>query len=140
MKKSRHHEDTKQIVALEEFTPSVREILRGYRKKRKLASIAKCLGFHPSRLTEMITKNAKGEYKRHITPYYLARLIDGGFVDVKQILDGRKLEDLHDRVRIFFTRMILSRETIELVVEAQDRGIDVDRILREMLYPTLRER
>jgi len=36
---------------------------------------------------------------------------------------------------MFFERMMLSHETIELVVEAQRRGINVSRILREILYP-----
>jgi hypothetical protein len=50
-------EDQRQIDALEEFAPKIREILREYRAKRQLSSIAKQLGFHQSRLTEMITKN-----------------------------------------------------------------------------------
>jgi hypothetical protein len=83
----------------------------------------------------MITKNGNGQYNRRITPYYLAKFIDGGVMDVDQILNGRKLEDLPDRARMFFERMMLSHETIELVVEAQRRGINVSRILKEILYP-----
>jgi hypothetical protein len=71
-------EDQAQIDALEEFAPKIREILRGYRDKRQLSSIARKLGFHQSRLTEMITKNEHGEYKKRITPYYLAKFIDSG--------------------------------------------------------------
>jgi len=56
---SAYIEDQTQIDALEEFSPKIREILRGYRAKRQLSSIAKQLGFHHSRLTEMITKNEK---------------------------------------------------------------------------------
>jgi hypothetical protein len=44
-------EDRDYIDALEEFAPKIREILRGYREKRQLSSIAKQLGFHQSRLT-----------------------------------------------------------------------------------------
>jgi hypothetical protein len=33
--------------------------------------------------------------------------------------------------------MILPPKTLELVIEAQRRGIDLDRILQEMLYPNL---
>ena len=128
-------EDKNQIDALEEFARGVREILREYKAKRQLSSIAKRLGIHPARLTEMITKDGNGEYKRRITPYYLAKFIDGGVMDVHQILNGHRLEDLPERARLFFERMILSRETIDLVVEAQRRGIDLDRILKEILYP-----
>ena len=54
---SAYIEDQAQIDAIEEFAPKIREILRDYRAKRQLSSIAKKLGFHQSRLTEMITKN-----------------------------------------------------------------------------------
>ena len=132
---SAYIEDKIQIDALEEFAPKIREILREYRANRKLSSIAKKLGFHQSRLTEMITKNENGEYKKRITPYYLARFIDGGIMDARQILAGRNIDDLPDRARIFFKRMILSPKTLELVIEAQRRDIDLDGILKEMLYP-----
>jgi len=83
----------------------------------------------------MITKNESGEYKKRITPYYLARFIDSGIMDVRKILAGRNIDNLPDRARIFFKRMILPPKTLELVIEAQQRGIDLDRILQEMLYP-----
>ena len=128
-------EDQGQVDALEEFAPQIREILRNFRAKRQLSAVARQLGFHQSRLTEMITKNENGEYKKRITPYYVAKFLDGGIMNVSQILQGRKLEDLPDRPRLFFERMILSRKTLNLVIEAQRRGIDLDRILKEMLYP-----
>ena len=128
-------EDKKQVDALEEFASKVREILGEYRSERKLSYIAKKLGVQPARLTEMITKDGNGEYKRRITPYYLAKFIDGGVMNVEQILNGRRLEDVPERVRLFFERMILSRKTINLVVEAQQRGIDVDRLLDIVLAP-----
>ena len=43
-------EDKNQLAALEEFAPRVREILRGYKAKRKLSTIAKQLEIHPARL------------------------------------------------------------------------------------------
>ena len=134
-KKINYVEDDNQVDALEKFAPKVREILREYRAKRKLSYIAKKLGIHPARLTEMITKDGNGEYKRTITPYYLAKFIDGGVMNAHQILNGRRLKDLPERARLFFERMILSRETIDLVAEAQGRGININRILREILYP-----
>jgi hypothetical protein len=133
--KSAYIEDQTQIDALEEFAPKIREILREYRDKRQLSSIAKKLGFHQSRLTEMITKNEHGQYKKRITPYYLARFIDSGIMDAHQILTGRNIDDLPDRARIFFKRMILPPKTLELVIETQRRGIDIDRILEEILNP-----
>ena len=83
----------------------------------------------------MITRNGDGQYKRKITPYYLAKFIDSGVMDAGEILGDRKLEDLPDRLQLFFERMLLSRETIRLALEAQRRGIDIDRILHEILYP-----
>jgi hypothetical protein len=128
-------EDIEQLDALSQFAPSVRDILREYRKQRQLSRIAKQLGYRPARLTEMITKNGDGQYKRKISPYYLAKFIDSGVMDTSEILGDRKLEDLPDRLQLFFERMLLSRETIRLVLEAQRRGIDIDRILHEILYP-----
>lgn len=129
-------EDVEQFDALSQFAPKVRDILREYRKQRQLSSIAKQLGFHPARLTEMLTKNGDGQYKRKISPYYLAKFIDSGIMDTRQILGDQKLEDLPDRLRLFFERMLLSRETIRLVLEAQQKGINVDRILKEILNPS----
>ncbi|MBW2610075.1 MAG: hypothetical protein JRC68_07000 [Deltaproteobacteria bacterium] len=130
-------EDQDDIDALEEFAPKVREILRGYRKKRRLSAIATSLGFHAARLAEMINKDGNGSYKRRISPYYLAKFIEGGIMTVEEILDGRRLEDIPERPRMFFARMILSRKTINLVVEAQRRGINVDKLLETILYPKI---
>jgi DNA-binding Lrp family transcriptional regulator len=132
---SAYIEDQDQIDALEEFAPKIREILRGFRDKRQLSAIAQKLGFHQSRLTEMITKNESGEYKKRITPYYLARFIDSGVIDARQLLAGRNIDDLPNRARIFFKRMILPPKTLELVIEAQRKGIDVDKLLETILYP-----
>ena len=131
-------EDNAQIDALDEFAPRIRQILREYRKKRQLAAIAKKLGFHPSRLTEMITKNSNGQFKKRISPYYLAKFIDSEVMSVQQVLQGRNLDELPDRSRIFFERMILPKKTIKLVIEAQRRGIDIDRILRRCSTQTQR--
>lgn len=129
-------EDSKQVGALDQFAPKLREILLGYKDKRKLSSIAKKIGVHPSRLTEMITKDSAGKYKRNITPYYLAKLINAGFLTVEQLLEGKKIENLPDRAKLYLERMALSRQTIQLVLEAQHRGINVDAILKNILYPS----
>ena len=75
-------EDHAPIDALAEFAPAIRAIQREYRTKRQLSKVAKQLGFHQSRLTEMITKNEKGQYKKRITPYYVAKFLDGGIMSV----------------------------------------------------------
>jgi len=139
MKDNNITKDSNQLGALDLFAPRIREILSDYRDKRKLSSIAKKIGIHPSRLTEMITKDSEGNYKRTITPYYLAKLIDDGFVTVEQVLGGKNIKDLPDRARIYLERMSLSRETVQLILEAQYRGIDVDAILKNILYPSLKK-
>ena len=83
----------------------------------------------------MINKDGNGNYKRQVTPYYLAKFIEGGIMTVEEILDGCRLEELPERPRMFFERMILSRKTIKLVIDAQRRGIDVDKLLETILYP-----
>ncbi|MBW2353834.1 MAG: hypothetical protein JRF51_11505 [Deltaproteobacteria bacterium] len=133
-----HLEDHEQVDALAEFAPCIREILIGYRQKRQLASVARRLGIHPARLTEMTTRDEAGNYKRKITPYYFGKFIDSGLITVREILGDRRLEDLPDRSRLFFERFMLSRKTIQLVIEAQERGIDVEKILQEILYPSMK--
>ncbi len=56
-------------------------------------------------------------------------------MSVEQILDSLRLEDVPERAHSFFERLILSRKTIQLVIEAQRRGIDVDKLLETILYP-----
>jgi post-segregation antitoxin (ccd killing protein) len=118
---------------LEAFAPRVRELLEGFRDRRQLSAIARDLGFNVSRLTEMITRDENGDYRRKVTPYYLIKFIEGNIMSVEEILEGRPLETLQEQVRIFFERMVLSRRTIRLVYEAQKRGIDVDRLLETIL-------
>ena len=86
----------------------------------------------------MITKDGNGDYKRRITPYYLEKFIDSGIMDPKEILGKRRLDELPDRIRIFFERMLVPKSTLQLVLEAKRRGIVLDRILKEMLYPSAR--
>jgi hypothetical protein len=57
-------------------------------------------------------------------------------MDPKEILEKQKLDELPDRIRIFFERMLVPKDTLQLVLEAKSRGIDLDRILKEMLYPS----
>ena len=120
---------------LEEFAPRVREILMDYRRKRQFTKIAERMGFHSSRLTEMITTNSDGNYKRKISSYYLAKFMDAGIMDVSDILQGRSLDDLSDHQRMFFERMILPRKTLQLVIETKRRGIDLEKILEAILHP-----
>jgi hypothetical protein len=64
-----------------------------------------------------------------------ARFIESGYMSVGQILNGRKLEDLPRRPRMFFERMVVPQSTLRMVIEAQRRGINIDRILQVLLYP-----
>ena len=80
--------------SLEEFGPNIRKVLMDYREKRMLAKVARDIKIQPGRLTEMITQDENGEWKRKITPYYVVKLIDGGYMTVEQILLGRKLGEL----------------------------------------------
>ena len=128
-------QDDYQTDVLEEFAPRVRELIMAYRDKRQLSKIAERIGIHGTRLTEMISQNADGTYRRKITPYYLAKFLDAGIMDVSDILQGRSLDDLSDRQRMFFERMILPRKTLQLVIETKRRGIDLEEILEAILYP-----
>lgn len=115
-----------QVDDLDEFAPQIREIVR-HRPKVGFPPVPPDRNDQP--------KRARRLQKAHHVPYYLARFIAGGFMEVRRILDGRNVEALSERARIFFKRMILPPKTLELVIEAQRRGIDLDRILKEMLYP-----
>ena len=55
-------EDKRQLDALEEFAPKIREILRRYRDERQLKSIALKVGVNAARLTEMITTDSQGNH------------------------------------------------------------------------------
>jgi len=73
--------------------------------------------------------------KRKITAYYLAKFLDAGTMDVLDNLQGKNLDDLSDRRRMFFERMTLPRKTLKLVIETKRRGIDLEKILDANLYP-----
>ena len=117
----------------EEFARPVRNRLMEYRERRELISLAQRLGFSSPRLTEMITMNRNGEYKRKITPYYLAKFIENDVISVPEILRGKGLDDLPERPRMFFERMMIPRKTLQGVIKARARGVDVDRLLEETL-------
>ena len=121
--------------SLEMFGPVIREILMGYRKKRMLAKIARGISIQPVRLTEMITTDEKGHWKRKITPYYVVRLVDSGYIRVDQLLQGKKLEDYNmtEGLLRFFHRLIIPKQTLALIVKGMEKGVDVEDILREKL-------
>ena len=112
---SAYIEDKTQIDALEEFSPKIREILREYSANRQLSSIAKKLSFHQSRLTEMITKNENGEYKKRITPLLFHRLRKKKWRwTVKSISQCRKIKQFAKR-RTEITRVSgPRRQTVSL--------------------------
>ena len=113
----------------------IRETLMGYREQRMLAKIARDISIQPVRLTEMITTDEKGEWKRKITPYYVVRLVDAGYISVDQLLQGKKLEDynMSEGLLRFFHRLIIPKQTLALIATGMEKGIDVEGILREKL-------
>jgi hypothetical protein len=121
--------------SLELFGPVIREILINYREQRMLAKIARDIGIQPVRLTEMITKNAKGEWKRKLTAYYVVRLVDGGYITVEQLLQGKRLEDFNISPGLvrFFHRLIIPKQTLALTVKAMEKGFDVEHMLKAAL-------
>ena len=131
--KNKSLKEKRQGDVYEQFARPVRNRLMDYREKRELSTIAGRLGFHVARLSEMITLNGDGKYKRKITPYYLAKFIENDVISVPEILHGKKLDDLPERPRMFFERMMIPRKTLQGVIEARTRGIDVDRLLEETL-------
>jgi len=119
--------------SMDEFGDEVRRVLMEFREKRMLAKIARDIKIQPGRLTEMITRDDNGEWKRKITPYYITKLVDGGYMTVEQILRGRKLEELPEGHKTFFQRTMISKKTLELFVQAKERGIDIDGLIRASL-------
>ncbi|MFC1534745.1 hypothetical protein ACFL7M_15435 [Thermodesulfobacteriota bacterium] len=116
-----------------EFGPAVRKILMDYREKRMLAKIARDIGIQPVRLTEMITQDESGKWKRKVTPYYITKLVDGGYMTVAQVLQGRRLEDLPDGQKTFFQRLLIPKKTLTLIMKAKERGVDVDGLIQAAL-------
>lgn len=63
-------------------------------------------------------------------------MLDARGLDVSDRVKSGSLHDLLNRARLFFfERMILPRKTPKLVIETRRKGIDLDRILEEILYP-----
>jgi len=124
---------TDKPESMDEFGDEVRKVLMEFREKRMLAKIARDIKIQPGRLTEMITRDDNREWKRKITPYYITKLVDGGYMTVEQILRGRKLEELPEGHKTFFQRAMLSKKTLELFAQAKERGIDVDGLIRASL-------
>jgi len=46
-------------------------------------------------------------------------------MDARRIPDGRSMDDLPDRARIFFKRMTLPPKMLELIIEAQPMGMGI---------------
>jgi len=106
---------TDKPESMDEFGDEVRKVLMEFREKRMLAKIARDIKIQPGRLTEMITRDDNREWKRKITPYYITKLVDGGYMTVEQILRGRKLEELPEGHKTFFQRAMLSKKNPETV-------------------------
>ena len=105
----------------------VRGKLENLKEERLLAATARRIGVSPNRLTEI--KDAD----RPLTAYYLARMILGDMMTLDELLQGRKLNDLPKKERIFFQRLQLDDEEICLIAAAKDQGTDTKSLLRSIV-------
>jgi hypothetical protein len=94
--------------------PIVQRELMRLKDERKLSEVAKRLRLHNNRLTELLSG------QRKLSAYYLSMLIGGRIVEIEQILQGRKLEELAEEDRLFLQRLIVDDETIKLLSEIND--------------------
>ena len=94
--------------------PIVQRELMRLKDERKLSEVAKRLRLHNNRLTELLSG------QRKLSAYYLSMLIGGRIVEIEQILQGRKLEELAEEDQLFLQRLIVDDETIKLLSEIND--------------------
>jgi hypothetical protein len=131
MPKKRDNEDGVGIEFSKQFASRVRKILRRYRDKLQISTSARQPGFAPSHLTEMITKDGNGDYKRKIPLYCLAKFFDSGIVDPKQILGGANSKNHWIASKFSLKenphsqRHHVPKGIMHLVLEVQERGIDM---------------
>ena len=103
-------------------------ILKEYADKRQLADLAHKLNIkHKSRLTEL--KNRK----RKLTFFWLNLFFEGGIMGINNITKGRKLSELSEIERKTVLRLAPDDETLTLIHEIEERGLDVKTILKTIL-------
>ena len=121
----------KNTVILRKYKKPVINALKDLREKRLLRETCReRLGnINPARLTELI----KGD--RELTTYYVALLLKGGVVNLKQLLQGKKIEKLPEPERSLFEWFSLqdSPNTVRLISESKTLGIDVDKELAKLI-------
>lgn len=103
-------------------------ILQEYAEKRQLAELSHNLNIkHKSRLTEL--KNGK----RKLTFFWLNLFFEGGVMGVNNITRGRKLSDLSEIERKTVLRLAPDDETLVLIHQIEELGLDVKTILKAIL-------
>lgn len=103
-----------------------------YLKRGELADIARKLenvgmAHAKNRLSELRSGSRK------LTYYYLQLLIAGGVMNVKQILNKRKIEELSDEERDLILRWRLPSSLVNLLYEAEKYGMDVEKLIKVTL-------
>ena len=103
-----------------------------YSKRGELADIARKL----ENIGMAHAKNRLSELragKRKLTYYYLQLLIAGGIMNVKQILNKRKLDDLTKEEKDLVLRWRLPASLVDLLYEAEKSGIDIEKLIKVTL-------
>jgi len=120
--------DKETKLIREKYTPAVVSVLQNLIEQRTLSKVCReRLGMGSNRFSEI----ARG--KRLLTFYYLHKLFQGGIVDTKHILQGRKRSDLPpDELRVL-RRLELSDRVVDLATEAQEAGINVENLLENVI-------
>lgn len=119
----------KDVKILKKYNQPVIEALKKLREKRRVSKICRehFNGMNPSRITEII----RGE--RDLTPYYLKKFINAGIVDLKEIFEGKKFSDIPKEDHILFKRLNIRDETLFLISQIENSGINLDLLLKEKL-------
>jgi len=107
--------------------PVIRELIR-LRSHREMSQVCreKLGGIATARLTELI------QGKRELTMYYLGKFLRGGIVNLKQILAGRKMEDLPYEDRALLRKLAMRDDLAVLIGEFEDDGFDVYEHLKNI--------
>lgn len=120
----------KETIILRKYKKPVIQILKDLRERRLLRETCRDAlgGMNPARLTELI----KGD--REVTSYYLSKFLQGGIVSVKQLLQGKKLEDLPEADRVLIEKLSLDDSIVKSISEIRSMGVDVDHHLKVFLH------
>lgn len=113
-----------ETIILRKYKNPVLKILQDLTDKRLMTKTCRedLDGMQSSRISEILS----GE--RELTFYYLTRFISGGIMDIRHILQGRKISDLPKADQEVFKRLSLDQEMIDLMYAAIEAGQDPEAI------------